>query len=271
MTAGTELDANAVWHVWRRVLREQRLQEAMFAGTLRARAGEFGLADGDLAIAEEYARTAAGTRFFIANYRFRMVSSFVNALETAAPLTHRLLRAHTVDIEALAAAFLDSVRWLDFGPYVFTYGGRVLDYLVGRPEFTALTGLTELAAIERAGVRITVEAAEQPVDLTPATGAYRSIDLVTSVDTALDVAPWLREGASLGRTEPAAAPRTFLVYLRPPDLRRRIVAVPPAAVELVAELRTPRTAEEISATRDRGALLASLVRLGVVLAPAGSG
>lgn len=258
------MDAATVWRVWRRVLREPRLQEAMFSGDLP---DDLGLdADGREVVAQ-YARTPAGTRFFIANYRYRMTSSFVNALETALPLTHRLLRANGIDVDALAVEFLDSVEWLDFGPYVYTYGGRVLDHVLGRPDLVAIPGLTDLARLERAGVRVTVEAAERGPDLDPVPGAYRAIGPVTAVRTELDLSGWLRDGSSLGRAELPRKPRTFLVYLRPPELRRRIVAVPPAAAALVADLRTPRPEERVR--EEERALLASLVKLGVVVAGGG--
>lgn len=251
------LDAQTVWHAWRRVMRDDALQDAMFSGSLADRADELGLSPAELEVAERYAASPAGTRFFIAGFRYRMASSFLNALETAAPLTHRLLRANDVDIEALGTQFLKSVGWRDFGPYVHTYGAQVLGFLCAHLEVGVLRGLTDLAALELAAVRLTTAAAEQAPDFTPIPGRYRASDAVSRVRTELDVSPLLRGG---GR-EVAPGPRTFLVFLAPTDLRRRIVAVPEEAVELVFSLRRPRPAAEVG---DR-ALLAKLVRLGVVI------
>ncbi|NUT50387.1 MAG: hypothetical protein HOV94_24235 [Saccharothrix sp.] len=254
-----ELDARTVWHAWRRVMREDAVQEAMFAGTLADRAGELGLSPAEREVVEAYATTPAGTRFFIESFRFRMASSFVNALETAAPLTHRLMRTHQVDIDALAVGFLESVGWRDYGPYVYTYGRDVLDFLVDHPEVGALRGLPDVVAIERAAVEITIGSSETAPDFTPLAGRYRTSDVVTTVTTGLDVSGMLRSGS----VDFPAGPKTFLVYLSPPDLRRRVVAVPAAAAAFVRSLRTPRAAGE----GDDPALLATLTRLGVLIGP----
>jgi hypothetical protein len=275
------MEACTVWQVWRRVLREEPLQDAMFSGRLAEQAESLQLAPAERAVAEDYARNPAGTRFFITNYRYRMVSSFLNALETSAPLTHRLLRAHSEDLDTLATRFLDTVQWLDFGPYVYTYGGKILNYLLEQPDLAALHGLPELVAIEQAGVRITIDAADAPNNTGPEPGAYLAIGPLATVQCALDVSAWLRDGSRLGREPAPARSRWYLVYLRPPHLQRRIVTVPPLAVDIVEALRTPRSSTQLTAVLDdmnshRGpademVLLPKLVGLGVVLAPAGRG
>ena len=250
------LDAQTVWHAWRRIMRDDSVQEAMFSGSLAERAAELELSPAELEVAECYAASPAGTRFFIAGFRYRMASSFLNALETAAPLTHRLMRANGIEIEALGTEFLESVGWRDFGPYVHTYGAEVLGFLCAHPVVGALRGLTDLAALELAAVRLTIAAAERAPDFTPVPGRYRASDAVSFVTTELDVSPLLR-----GEREVAAGSRTFLVFLTPPDLRRRIVAVPDSAAELVRSLKEPRPVAEAGGQ----ALLAKLVRLGVVI------
>lgn len=288
------MEARTVWQVWRRVLREEPLQDAMFSGRLAERAEALRLAPAEREIVEHYARTPAGTRFFIANYRYRMTSSFINALETSAPLTHRLLRVHSVDLTALATRFLDTVAWRDFGPYVYTFGGQILDHLLDQPELAALPGLPELVAIEQAGVHITIDAADAPNDAgpdpagperaaperaAPEPAGYRVIGPVATVHCAVDVSGWLRDGSTLGREPVARRPRWYLVYLKPPQLQRRIITVPPLAAHLVAALRTPRSSAQLTAAldamevsrrpADEAALVSRLVGLGVVLAPAG--
>jgi hypothetical protein len=254
-----ELDARTVWHAWRRVMREDAVQDAMFSGTLAERADELGLSPAEREVVEAYATTPAGTRFFIESFRFRMASSFLNALETAAPLTHRLMRTHQVDLDALGAEFLESVGWRDFGPYVYTYGREVLHFLLAHPRMSALRGLPDVVAIELAAVEITIASSETAPDFTPLAGRYRASSVVTSVTTRLDVSGMLRSGS----VEFPDGPKTFLVYLSPPDLRRRVVAVPPAAAEFVLSLRTPRAAGK----GDDPALLATLTRLGALIGP----
>lgn len=276
------MEARTVWHTWRRVLREPPLQLAMFDGVLADHASALDLTPAQMEIAEQYAQAPEGTRFFIENYRFRLRSAFVNALETTAPLTHRLLRAHKTDVDALATEFLDSVRWRDFGPYVYTHGDRILDHLAGRPELTALPGMPELTALERAGIGLTVRAAAEeeeaeeqaPASTTAPTGAYRADPRTEPVHCSKDLSPWLRSGASVGRTTPPERPSWYLVQLRPPEWDRRIVAVPRRAADMVRALRTPRLPAELAAAlAERGhpadpaldeRLLGQLVRLGVV-------
>ena len=261
------------------MLREEPLREAMFSDQLTERAESLQLAPIEREIAERYARTPTGTRFFITNYRYRMISSFINALETSAPLTHRLLRVHLVDLDALATRFLDTVQWLDFGPYVYTFGGQILGYLLEQPALQALPGLPELVALEQAGVRITIDAADASDDTNPEAAGYVVISSIATVRCAVDVSTWLRDGNALGREPVPRRPRWYLVYLKPPHLHRRILAVPPLAVDIVEALRTPRSSTQLTAaldamnarrgTVDEATLLTKLVSLGVVLVPVG--
>lgn len=287
-------DAEHIWRIWRRILREPPLQAAMFAADSEDRLAALGLDETERAVAGYYARHPAGTRFFITNYRFRMRSSFVHAIETTAPLTHRLLLAHRVDIDALAEEFLASVGWFDHGPWVFTYGGRILRYLVQKPALADLPGLRELVAIERAGIEVTIAASASdgvppppgspdgvPPPGNPATaadgratgappGRYRLAGPVRAVRTEIDITEWLRDSRSIGRTGVPAGVRWYLVFLRRPELRRRIVAVPRSAVDLVTELHAPRPVADRPDGPDAGQtspVLDSLVRIGVVLAP----
>lgn len=257
--------AERVWHVWRRILREPPLQEALLTGRLAS----FGLSPEEQEIALAYAGTPAGTTFFIANFRYRMKSSFINALETTAPLTHRLLRASGSDLDALAVRFLDSVQWHDFGPYVYTYGGQLLDFLLRQPDLAEVHGLAELGSVERAGARLTVAAAGDIATPVASTDTYRTAGPVSPVHCGLDLSPWLRDSRRIGREPVSPRPTWYLVYLRQPDLRRRIVACPAALAELVTALRVPRSAKELSAWHpDPAAAVAPLVKLGIVTAPA---
>ncbi|HEX5496750.1 MAG TPA: hypothetical protein VFX70_19485 [Mycobacteriales bacterium] len=292
------MDARTVWGTWRRVLREPALQHAMFDGPLDdGRAGGLGLTPAEREVVEQYARFPKGTRFFVENYRFRMRSSFLNAVETAAPLTHRLLRAHSVDIDALATRFLDAVEWHDFGPYVYTFGDQILGHLVDQPELAGISGLPELAALERAGIRVIIDAAtdgyrgpaepppESPADRADqadrAHWAYRANPRAATVHCALDLSAWLRDGTALGRTELPARSRWYLVFLRAPEWERRIVVVPHRAADMMAVLRTPCSAGQLAAAvpelgypadpeLDRR-LLDQLARLGAVYRCAGEG
>lgn len=239
------MDAQVVWRTWRRVLRERPLQDAMFNEGFATSVVAAGLDPAERAVVQEYARSEAGTRFFIANYRFRMRSSFVNALETAAPLTHRLLRFHGVELDALGIEFLDSIDWLDHGPYVYTMGGAILAHLRERPRLATIPGLSALLDLESAGVRVVTGAASGGDAPPVPAGTVRASDRVEVVHTSLDVSGWLREPATLGLSAPGAQPRWFVVQLRSVEEERRIVAVPHRAADMVTVLAGPHTRKEL--------------------------
>jgi hypothetical protein len=241
------MEAEMVWGAWRKVLRERPIQDAMFTDGLAYAAAGLGLGADELDVIEEYARSPAGTRFFIANYRFRMISSFTYALETSAPLTHRLLRRTGADIDTLAAEFLETVRWRDFGPYVYTFGGDILTHLSQSPQFTAITGARELAELELAGIRVVRAAATGGREAVVQQGLYQATEWFETVYCPLDLSGWLRDTGAIGRLAPEARPRSYLVYLRPPQLVRRIVVLPQRAADMMVVLRQPHSLKTLAA------------------------
>jgi hypothetical protein len=290
------MDAAMVWRVWRRVLREAPVRSAMADGRLEQNAAALGLSPAEVEVAREYAAGQAGVRMFVESYRFRMVSSFFNALETTAPLTHRALMANDVDLRAAATAFLDEHEWRDFGPFVYAFGRLILDRLSDDDTAMSIDGLRELMALERAAIDVVTSAADAvtPTGDSPASPAgesppdseepqdgagqlWRARPWLGIHSTDRDLSQWLRDPRALGRTVPPRTPRTYVVYLPSLTADRRIVALPSRAAAALRILRDQPLASADLATalerahpgdslRDRD-LLDRLAAMGLVDAP----
>ena len=272
------MDALTVWRVWRRILREPRLREEMFGGNIEAAASYLNLTASEVQVVREYASAELGTRFFVANYRFRMISSFFNALETAAPLTSRALAANSVDMDSLATEFLDVAEWRDFGPYVFTFGREILNYLATHPAVASIAGARDLVRLERAGVNVVIDAAAHcSATAVPSPDGWRARPWFEVVCCALNISPWLRDKKALGRTAPIPGPQRYVAFLPSLDEYRRIVSLPDRAADILPLLRSSQSEASLGKSlvdlgypanpaRDRR-LLHQLSRLGLVVAP----
>ncbi|CAM2171617.1 hypothetical protein PSAC2689_10583 [Paraburkholderia sacchari] len=135
------MNPQVVWHVWRRIMREPELQNALFSPDEHARSlDRFGFTQDECDAAWAYARQGDRAKWFVTNYRFRLTNSFLNALETGAPLTLRALLGRGADIPALSRAFLDRHAWKDYGPYVHAYCLDALRFLSEQPDVMAIEG-----------------------------------------------------------------------------------------------------------------------------------
>ncbi|MFD3525659.1 hypothetical protein [Streptomyces sp. NPDC058653] len=277
------MEAALVWRVWRRLLREPAMREAVLGGRLDERAAALGLGPAEIEVARAYAEHPAGTEMFVHSYRFRMVSSFFNAVETVAPLTHRALLANDVDLRAIAVELLDRREWVDAGPFVYTFGGQILDHLAADGALGEIAGLRELIALERAAADVVITAAAgHPTarDKEPAAGQWRVRAPFGVHSCERDLSEWLRDSGTLGRSVPPAASRHYLIFLPAPEAERRIVAVPRRASDilrilgggsgelplLTAELA--RRGHPAAPGRDR-AILDRFEALGLLAAPVG--
>jgi hypothetical protein len=238
------MDAAHVWAVWRRILREPELHTRMFAPGFDPR--RLGLDDSDAEVVRAYSTSPAGVRFFVASYRYRMVSSFVNALETVAPLTHRALRAREVDIDRLAREFFDATGWLDHGPYVVGFAAAILDQLAFRAEVVAVPGMRDLIRLEQAGADVLRQAAGSEPSVPDLVNPWLRI-----VRCDRDVSGWLRVPSDLGRSVPPNGPRPFAVHLPALDRPYRIAALSESGVELLERLRRPGAAVDDSVLLQR--------------------
>ena len=235
---GAGLPAATVYATWRRILREAPLAEAMFDPAIddRTLGRRFGLDDDGVATVRAYAATPKPTRMFILNYRFRMTGSVQNALETAAPLTMRALKGKGLDLRELAEGFLEADRWQDDGPFVVGYCARILDHLAAHPATEAPAGLRDLIALDRATAGLLMRLADAPPQPAGPAGHVGLTGRAVAVTTAHDLAPWLRNSATLGREDLPARPAAYLVAM--PDLAAapKVSALPPRGALMLAAL-----------------------------------
>lgn len=262
------MDAEQTWHVWRRVLREEPVRAAALSGQVETMAEPLGLAEADVAVVRAYAQSPAGMTMFAESYRYRMISSFFNALETACPLTRRVLTARGRDLDELARDILDAGGWFDHGPFVYTFGGLILGYLAAQAHDAGERGLSDLIGLERAGIDMIRAAADAPQRPRAIPGRWRAQPWLETYDSATDLSVWLRDPLGRGAEEPPAAAKHYVVYLPSATTARRIVALPDRAMRLLSALRErPMSLEELHAEAG-DADLARLTKLGLVEPPA---
>lgn len=233
------MDAQTTWHVWRRILREPRLQEAMEQEdwSRRARA-EFGLTETEARIADEYAKQLDRARWFIINYRFRLGNSLLNALETGAPLTLRALLAKKVDLKALAQTFLDEQGWRDYGPFVYTYCADVLTFLTTREVSEKPEGLRDLIGLEKTVLDLLRALASNESKTPAANQELRPSPYARLYKSAHRLSLWLRDKSMLGRTDIAPGEEWFVAYLPAPESGHRFASIPARAAALYHAIGT---------------------------------
>lgn len=237
-SAAMALPAQMVYGVWRRILREAPLAEAMFDDAVddAALARRFALSAPECAAVRAYAATPKPTRMFILNYRFRMVGSVQNALESAAPLTYRAIKGAGLDLKALATEFLDRDGWRDDGPFVVGYCARVLDFLADAPATAQPAGLRDLIALDRATAGLIRSLADRPQAAAPDDGRLHVTGRAVAVETAHDLSPWLRSTARIGQDDLPAKPSAYLSSM--PDLAAspKLSGLPLRAAHILAAL-----------------------------------
>jgi hypothetical protein len=287
--ASEPMDAQMVWGVWRRILREPALGRALFEPDLAARAPELGLSQAQLAAALAYAATPHRTRWFVENYRFRIVSSFQHALETGAPMTARALTALGHDLRVLGERHLEATGWADHGPYVYTFCAEILEALHGAAFTAELPGLRDLIRLEAASVALVRRLAEVPHDqwwkpsspggmpdgldgVDPASVALRQTGHAAVVTTTHVLVPWLRDPAQLGKHALEPGAQHLLIYLTSPSAGYKLAGIPVRGVELYEALAEPRTLAQLRAPGALGpvpdaddlAILQRLCRYGAI-------
>lgn len=209
----------------------------------------------DVRIARAYASTPKATRFFIETYRYRLTSSFGHALQSAAPLTYRTLRAAGQDMRALAERCLDALGWVDMGPYVYRFCAAILGVLGESELAAAVPGLPETMALEGASVALVQRLAAAPATTwsprgereawakAPERFRFQLTGTGVVVRTERSLTPWLRNRAEIGKTPLEQRPEWYLVHLPSPEESARIVPVGATGAGLFALLAGPAPPE----------------------------
>lgn len=245
------MNPQTVWQVWRRVMRETDLQHALFEKGGRD-LEPFGLTGEAREAALAYSREADRAKWFVLNYRYRLANSFLNALETGAPLVLRALLAKGLDLRALGEEFLDQRGWKDYGPYVYAYCQDALQFLAEHTVTEAPRGLRQLIGLESTVVALMIDLAARP-RLTEADGLLRRTPMARHFRSKARLSAWMRDKKQLGRIELPDEVEHYLVYL--PDLQgaHKYALLPARAAEIY---------QALAQSCDREALPKALERMG---------
>lgn len=237
------MQAETVWHVWRRILREEPLQQALWGhGTLKGddALAPFGLSDAQRQAALAYGARADRAKWFVLNYRFRLTNSFLNALETGAPMVVRALLNRGVVITALAQQFLDEQQWRDFGPFVYEYCDRALQFLATHEITAPSAGLRNLIGLERTVVRLMRQLAAPPAqDRRAGDGLLRRQPTALEFRSDSQLSVWLRDKKLLGTFEPPSQKENYLVYLPAPEAGHKYALISSRAMQILQALDLP--------------------------------
>jgi hypothetical protein len=283
------MDAEKVFAVWRRILREEALSEAFFHQDFPARAPSFGLTPEEIEIALTYHKNLTGSRWAFEGYRFRMVRVAVYALQVGAPLTVNVLEASGRDMQSLARDFLVDVAWRDDGPFVYRTCADALAYLRALPSLAAIPALTDVMALESEAVALVRRLAELPAASwttgsdapAPAPGSrYQRTGNGVIVTTEHAIGPWLEDMEQAGKAPPEPVRQHLLVYLKSPAENLGYAVLSKTGKALLDALAEPRSLAEatkaiepLDGGKSARALLRRFLELGVLraLSPALSG
>ncbi|MFK0195317.1 hypothetical protein [Kitasatospora sp. NPDC090308] len=149
------MKAEHTWRLWRRVLREPALADAVVAGDVRARAAELGLTPAETEIAAVYAENGPGVQWAVDAYRYRLLRVTRAAVAEGAPLTARALRQLGHDPDALVTDYVTATGWADRGPYVYTVTAEYLHRLDRTlPTGPSTAALRDVLRLERTAAEL---------------------------------------------------------------------------------------------------------------------
>src|SRR5471030_491102 len=211
------MDAEQVWKLWRRLLRDETLQQQLYDAQGATQWLEH-FPDDERAILQAYASQFERVKWFVENYQFRLVNSFINALETGAPLTLRALLNIGLDLPALSKAFLRQQNWFDYGPRVYGYCDAALGFMLERQELAPYPQIRDLMGLERECVRLYTGLVEISA-VVP--GHYQRTDGARIYQSRYALSHWLRDKSLLGRSSPEETrthPGVFAQPRGPPQI-----------------------------------------------------
>ncbi|WP_282204793.1 hypothetical protein [Kitasatospora fiedleri] len=210
------MKAEHTWRLWRRVLREPALADAVVAGDVRARAADLGLTPAETEIAAVYAENGPGVQWAVDAYRYRLLRVTRAAVAEGAPLTARALRQLGHDPDALVTDYVTATGWADRGPYVYTVTAEYLHRLDRTlPTGPSTAALRDVLRLERTAAELIARSATPgtaPAGGAPAEPAPVDDDLAEPVaagDASAGPAPEpgaSAESASRGGSSAESAP-----------------------------------------------------------------
>jgi hypothetical protein len=275
------MNAETVWNVWRRILREPRISDAIMSDHFGEHVLDTDFTPEEHDVALEYASHSNAVRWFVRGYRFRLTSSVAYALSSCAPLTSRALRQRKWNIRELGERFLGSIGWHDHGPYVYTACGRFLEYL--REDLAEqIEGLSDCILVDAASIELVRKLADAPADLWPSTSSRRDMERDLKcwtfrqsgtgriLTTRCAISSWLTPTNGSLSSAPDRTPEHYLIYLPSKAKFPKISLVSPLAKALFEALAPARSLADLQATPEfeRAAnltdVLSHLIQLGVL-------
>jgi hypothetical protein len=230
-------------------MRDTDLQHALFEEG-GANLVRFGLAGEAHEAALAYSREADRAKWFVLNYRYRLANSFLNALETGAPLVLRSLLARGFELRVLGEQFLNLRGWKDYGPYVHAYCGDALQFLATHQATEAPRGLRQLIGLENTVVQLLIGLAALPGPSTD-TDMLRRTPMARYFQSDVQLSVWMRDKKQLGKTDLPEGTEHYLVYLPNLDSAHKFALLPQRAAELYRALAQPCTREQLPQALER--------------------
>ena len=235
------MNPHVVWNVWRRIMKETSLQNALFDNyNGECDLDSLGLSNEEKVVAKYYAEHSEQAKWPVVNYRYRLVNSFLNALESGgAPLVLRSLLAKKVDVSELGAQFLDTQGWKDYGPYVYHYCVDALDFLLSSQVSKYPKGFRQLIGLEKCVAELMIRLSDLKTNYLKDSLLLQQLPFAIHFKSDVKISEWLRDKSTLGISEPEQGVEHFLVYM--PDMTEvhRFTLLTPRAAELYSVLKTP--------------------------------
>jgi hypothetical protein len=252
-------DARLVWDTWRRILTSDELVELVLHSKDRDPAPP-GLAADEMAIFADYASTPIATDTTIGMYRRGLVRNALAALNLV-PLTHRLLYTSELDVSAVAADFVQSIGYRDYGPNLWRIAGGFIAHLAKLPTFSSRLR-QDVLALDTAAIALVRRLGESWPALWPETAALnpssaRDSDRYVASHAAVvassnyDLTPWLEDPLNFvvdAEFEPST--RHWLVYVPAAEAAHTYAELSERAARAFTLLSVPKTAGELSPALD---------------------
>lgn len=216
------MNAEAMYRLWQRVLRDDALALAARAPDFVAHAGNFGLSTEEAEAAMELQRSPDAAYWPIEGFRFRLWETTVQVLCGVTPLTATVLAAHGHDAGQLIHRFLPATGWPDNGPYMMRTSLEILSFLQADEAIASTPGLGDIIALDMATVSLQQRLSGQPPEawMAPPTppilddeASYERLPNGIAVTLAHDILPWLGAPEEAATTALEPGPRHLLVYL----------------------------------------------------------
>jgi hypothetical protein len=279
-------DARLVWDTWRRILTNDDLVEWVLHPKDSGAGEATGLTAGEIEILADYAGTPAATDTNIGMYRRGLVRNALAALSLV-PLTRRLLYMSGLDVEAVAAEFVQSTGYYDDGPNFWRIAGGFVAHLAKLPEF-ATRLRQDVLALDAAAVALARRLGECAPILWPENAAiilsasrpcadrpfarFVASRAAVVASSNYDLTSWLEDPQDFDAdVELEPSTRHWLICFPTADAAHTYAELSERAARTFNLLSAPKTAAEMSPTLD-GLPVAevlevidSLAELGVVV------